>query len=70
MYARLFTKAEQTRRFLITSAGSFGWEVREEQGSQVVSRVRYTDWHRVERARQNFARLAEALEHAGWVERR
>ena len=70
MYARLFTRAEQTRRFLITSAGSFGWEVTDEQGSEVVSRVRYTDWHRVERARQNFARLAEALEHAGWVETR
>jgi hypothetical protein len=68
MYARLFTKAEQTRRFLITNAGSSGWEVTEEQGSQVVSRVRYTDWHRVERARQHFARLAATLEHAGWVE--
>lgn len=69
MYARLFTKAEATRRFRITSAGSLGWEVTEEQDSQVVSRIRYTDWHRVERARQNFARRAETLEHAGWVER-
>lgn len=68
MYVRLFTKAEETRRFLITSAGSIGWEVTEEQGSQVVSRVRYTDWHRVERARQHFAQLAETLQHAGWVE--
>ena len=68
MYARLFTRAEQTRRFLITSAGSFGWEVTDEQGSEVVSRVRYTDWHRVERARQNFARLAETLQNAGWTE--
>jgi hypothetical protein len=68
MYARLFTKAAETRRFLITSAGSAGWEVKEEQDSQIVRCVRYTDWHRVERARQNFARLAETLEHSGWVE--
>lgn len=68
MYARLFTKADETRRFLITSAGASGWEVIEEQDSRVVWQVRYTDWHRVERAKQNFARVAETLAHTGWVE--
>jgi hypothetical protein len=68
MYARLLRKADETRRFTITTAGDAGWEVREEQDSRVVWSARYTDWHRVERARMLFARLAAALEHSGWVE--
>ena len=27
-----------------------GWDVKEEQGSQVLWQANYTDWHRVERA--------------------
>ena len=68
MYARVFRKANQIRRFTITSAENEGWEVREEQNSQVIRSVRITDWHRVERARMHFAREAQTLEHAGWVE--
>lgn len=68
MYARSFTRATETRRFLITSAGSAGWEVTDEQDSRIVWSVRYTDWHRVERAKQHFARLAHVLEQGGWVE--
>lgn len=43
--------------------------MKEEQDSRIVRCVLYTDWHRVERARENFARLAERLEHSGWTER-
>jgi hypothetical protein len=68
MYARIFRKATQTRRFTITDAGSDGWEVREEQDSRVVRSVLYDDWHRVERARMNFAREALALRDGGWDE--
>ena len=53
-----FAKLIRRRRFTITNAGSAGWEVREEQDSQVIRSVRYTDWHRVERARMAFARKA------------
>ena len=45
-----------------------GWEVREEQDSQIVWSIRYTDWHRVERARMTFAREAATLASAGWKE--
>ena len=31
-----------------------GWEVREEQDDRVVRDIKYTDWHRVERAIQMF----------------
>jgi hypothetical protein len=68
MYLRMFKKAGQTKRFTITDADSSGWEVREEQDSQVVWSTRYTDWHRVERARMAFARTAATLASAGWKE--
>ena len=68
MYARIFRKADQTRRFTITDAGGSGWEVREEQDSRVIRTMRYTDWHRVERARMAFASQALTLEDSGWKE--
>jgi hypothetical protein len=68
MYKRIFRKADQTHRFVITSSHGSGWEVREEQDSHVISSVRYTDWHRVERARMAFATQALNLELSGWKE--
>jgi long-subunit fatty acid transport protein len=68
MYRRMSHKAGQTKRFTITDAGSLGWEVREEQNSQIVWSIRYTDWHRVERARMTFAREAAVLANSGWQE--
>jgi hypothetical protein len=68
MYARVFQRAGQTRRFTITDAGTSGWEVREEEGSRVIWRRRYTDWHRVERARMSFATQAVQLAASGWKE--
>jgi hypothetical protein len=68
MYKRVFRKADQTRRFTITTSAGEGWEVREERDSQVVWSVRYTDWHRVERARMTFANQALRLELSGWKE--
>jgi hypothetical protein len=68
MYARIFRKAGEERRFTITNAGELGWEVREERGSRVIWRRRYTDWHRVERARMSFASQAVELANAGWKE--
>ena len=68
MYKRTFRKADQTHRFVITNTDGSGWEVREEQDSQVISRVRYNDWHRVERARMAFANQALTLQLSGWKE--
>ena len=68
MYARIFRKAAQTRRFTISEAGSAGWEVREEQDSEIVRSVRYYDWHRVERALMQFSREAATLRDCGWKE--
>lgn len=68
MYVRMFRKADQTLRFTITTLDGSGWEIREEQDSRLVRRVRYSDWHRVERARLAFSRQAVDLEQSGWVE--
>ncbi len=68
MYARSFRNADKTRRFTITDSGEAGWEVREERDSRVVKSVRYTDWHRVERALTTFASVTAMLKMAGWVE--
>ena len=66
MFAKELTQAGHTRRFSITEAGVFGWEVREEQDSRIVRRVCYTDWHRVERAMSVMTLQVTELEQAGW----
>ena len=57
----------QTRRYSINATDD-GWEVREERDSEVVKRVRYQDWHRVERARRSIAIELDALRNKGWRE--
>ena len=66
MFAKELTQAGHSRRFTITDAGGLGWEVSEEQDSRLVKRVRYTDWHRVERALMLMSLQIAALEGAGW----
>ena len=67
----LFSKelrfAGHVRRFLINRLGREGWEVLEEQDRQVVKKVHYTDWHRVERALSLFNMEIGQLESEGWV---
>lgn len=68
MYARTLSNAHHIRRFTIRPVATSGWEVQEEEDSFVVRQVRYTDWHRVERARMTFAREAERLADSGWID--
>jgi hypothetical protein len=70
MYSRTFRKADRIRRFSITNTPASGWVVAEEADSRTVSRVCYTDWHRVERALVRFSKAAEWLEAEGWIEAR
>ena len=58
---------ERTLRYSIAPTEG-GWEVREERDSQIVKRVRYKDWHRVERARRSIANQLDALRKKGWRE--
>ena len=58
---------QQTRRYSIVTTDA-GWEVREERDSEVVKRVQYQDWHRVERARRSITIELDALQRNGWSE--
>lgn len=67
MFIRSIRNADHTRRYSIFSTPA-GWEVRQELDSQLVRRVEYHDWHRVERARRSIDSELTALEAAGWHE--
>ncbi len=58
-------KAQHVRRYSIQTT-SRGWEVKQEQDSQVVRQTCYQDWHRVERARRAFVIEMINLRQEGW----
>ena len=68
MFAKELRQAGHIKRFTISEAGSEGWEVRVEQDSEVVRRVHYTDWHRVERAVLMLSLQVSELQDNGWLE--
>ena len=69
MYAftKSIRKADHIRRYTIQPS-AVGWEVRQEQDSQVVRQASYQDWHRVERARRAFVIEMTYLQENGWQE--
>jgi hypothetical protein len=66
MYTTELSHEGHRRRFILGEAPLGGWELRVEEDRAVVSRVRYTDWHRVERALGAVERLVSELEAGGW----
>lgn len=66
-FIKLLKNGSHERRFSIRPTGG-GWEVREEEDSRVIRQARYTDWHRVERARRAFALEMIDLRQKGWAE--
>ena len=66
-FVKSLRKADHIRRYSI-QATSAGWEVREEQDSEIVRHSFYHDWHRVERARQSFSLKLHTLREEGWSE--
>lgn len=65
MFIRHLRNADHTRRYSIAETPG-GWEVRRELDSQVLRRVEYQDWHRVERALRSITLEVSQLEAAGW----
>ena len=57
----------ETRTYTIATIDG-GWEVREERDSRLVKKVRYSDWHRVERARRTIVHELDVLRSEGWIE--
>ena len=66
-FSKSVRNANRTRRYTIQTTAA-GWEVREEQDSQVVRRALYQDWHRVERSRRAFMIAMTTLQAEGWTE--
>jgi hypothetical protein len=66
VFEKELTNAGHTKRFSVTDSGPEGWDVRIEQDSRVVREVRYTDWHRVERAMFTMDMQVSELEESGW----
>ena len=66
MFNAELSYAGHSRRFTIGQAPLGGWELKIEEDHAVVSRVLYTDWHRVERALMAVARRVSELEAGGW----
>jgi hypothetical protein len=58
-FTREFVAAGDTTRVTIAHDRN-GWEVREERNNTLVKQVRYTDWHRVERAINAFERSRQS----------
>lgn len=68
IFSRRLRSHEHSRAFVIDTADERGWEVREEEDSQVIKRIWMHDWHRVENAMLRFGLQATQLQRAGWVE--
>ena len=66
MFNTELSYAGHSRRFVLGHLPVGGWELLIEEDDAVVSRVRYTDWHRVERALAQVARRVSELEARGW----
>ena len=66
MFNTELSYAGHSRRFVLGHLPVGGWELLIEEDDAVVSRVRYTDWHRVERALAGIARRVSELEARGW----
>ena len=66
MFTKELHHAGHVRRFTISEAPEEGWEVKEEQDSQLVRHNHYRDWHRVERARMRIDAQVSDLEDRGW----
>jgi hypothetical protein len=66
MFSKTLTQAGQTRSFLVQAREAEGWEVSIQQDRRVIRRIKYTDWHRLERALGAVRREVAALEEQGW----
>jgi len=67
MFSVTLRKAEQTRRYSISSLSQSGWEVTQEREGEI-RHVFYDDWHRVERTLAIFQLEVSELTEHGWQE--
>lgn len=66
MFSISLRRAEHVRHYSVSEAAGLGWEVKIEDDRDVTRRVRYQDWHRVERAMLVIRQEVSALAERGW----
>jgi hypothetical protein len=66
MYHKSLRLADHVRRYSVTAAEPWGWEVTLEEDANVRRRDRYDDWHRVERAMALLKMEIDQLTARGW----
>ncbi len=66
MFVLKLGRGDETRSFSLRTATLAGWELSEEANRRPVRTVRYSDWHRVERAIAIIRLQAATLERDGW----
>lgn len=66
MFVLELRRGTETRSFSITSSRPVGWLLSEQSNQQTIRTVRYSDWHRVERAIALIRHDAATLEREGW----
>jgi hypothetical protein len=67
MFTVILRKADEIRRYSISTPGESGWEVIRETARET-HHVFYDDWHRVERALAMFRLEVSELTEHGWRE--
>jgi hypothetical protein len=66
MFMIHLSRGTETRCYSVSDPGTHGWELNKEENSRIVRSIRYTDWHRVERAIALIHLEAATLEREGW----
>ena len=66
MFSISLRHADHVRHDSISPAAGFGWEMKLEEDREVTRRVRYQDWHRVERAWTMIRLEVSKLTERGW----
>jgi glutamine synthetase adenylyltransferase len=66
MFTVRLRRADHIRQYSIRSTRTAGWEVSLEEDRRLTRQMRYDDWHRVERALEQFRREVADLAAQGW----
>ncbi len=67
MLVMQLARGTSTLSFSIRDTGTGGWELAEDRDQRRVRTVKYTDWHRVERAAALINLEVAGLERDGWI---
>ena len=68
MFSIILRKADQIRRYSVSSANEAGWQVTSERDGEPPHQTCYRDWHRVERALAILRLEVSELTARGWSE--